>query len=121
MAQKMGDEDKLLLLVLGVAGVLGLYYLTAGYDRENNAALMPDSLEDRIDKVVGELNARVGRNWGNWGAESLKHLLRKLLPGNLVALVDVVYAVEQESRRVAISGHAKRQRASALATAYQLH
>ena len=44
MGQKMSDGEKLLVGVGVGLGLIGLYYLTAGYDRENNAALIPDSL-----------------------------------------------------------------------------
>jgi hypothetical protein len=116
MAKKMSDGDKLLLFGLGTIGVISLYYLTAGYDRDNNAALIPDALENRIDRVVDTLNARVGKNWITWGAGQLKSYLRNTLPQPLVALVDAVYAVEQEARRVPMTSLMKRQRAIATAT-----
>lgn len=117
MGRKKNDGDKLLgLLLIGLGGI-ALYYLKAGADRENNAALIPDALEDRLDRVIGTLNAQVGKNWGNFGAEVLKVVLRKALPGPLVALVDVVYAVEQESLRVLMASDTKRRRAAVMATA----
>lgn len=117
MGRKKNDGDKLLgLLLLGLGGV-ALYYLQAGSDRENNAALIPDAIEGRIDRVVGTLNAQVGKNWCNFGAEVLKVILRKALPGPLVTLVDVVYAVEQESLRVCMASNTKRRRAAVMATA----
>jgi hypothetical protein len=116
MGKKMSDGEKLLVGVGVGLGLIGLYYLTAGYDRENNAALIPDSLEARIDRVVGTLNTQVGKNWGNFGAEVLKAVLRKSLPGPLVALVDVVYAVELEAKRVRMTSFTKRQRAFQIAT-----
>ncbi|HYX72552.1 MAG TPA: hypothetical protein VE732_07260 [Nitrososphaera sp.] len=117
MGKKMSDGDKLILIGLGAIGVIGLYYLTAGYDRENNAAFIPDALENRIDRVVDALNTKVGKNWVTWGAGQLKSYLRNALPPSLVALVDVAYVVEQEARRVGTAGHTKRQRAVSLATA----
>jgi hypothetical protein len=116
MGKKMTDGEKLLLFGLGTIGVIGLYYLTAGVDQEDNAALIPDALENRIDRVVNTLNTQVGKNWGNLGAEVLRSLLRKVLPGPLVALVDVVYAVELEARRVRMTTYTKRQRAVEIAT-----
>jgi hypothetical protein len=117
MGKRMSDEEKLLVggALIGL-GALLLYYLTAGNDRENNAALIPDTLEDRIDHVVGTLNTQVGKNWGNFGAEVLKAVLRKALPGPLVALVDAVYTVELKSRRVRMTSYTKRQRAVEIAT-----
>ena len=120
----MSDGEKIAAGVavvgLGALGVFGLYYLVAGLGRENNAALIPDVLEDRIDHVVDVLNAKVGKGWVTWGAEKLKAALRNSLPGPLVTLVDVVYAVEQKSRQVPMSCHAKRQCASATAVAWGL-
>jgi hypothetical protein len=116
MAKKMSDSEKLLVGVGVGLGLIGLYYLTAGYDQENNAALIPDPLEDRIDRVVNSLNANVGKEWGYQGAETLKVILRRALPPYLVALVDVVYAVEQESLRVRMASDTKRRRAVAIAT-----
>jgi hypothetical protein len=116
MKKKMSDGEKLLVGVGVGLGLIGLYYLTAGYGDENNAALIPDSLENHIDRVVNTLNANVGKEWGYQGAEALKFILRKALPPYLVALVDVVYTVEQETRRVHITGDIKRRRAVAMAT-----
>jgi hypothetical protein len=117
MAKKMSDGDKLLVGVSVGLGLIGLYYLTAGYDQENNAALIPDSLENRIDHLVNTLNANVGKEWGYEVAETLKVILRRALPAHLVALVDVVYAVERESLRVRMASETKRRRALAIATA----
>ena len=118
MGKKMSDGEKILVGVGVGLGLIGLYYLTAGYDRENNAALIPDSLEDRIDHVVNILNANVGKEWGYKGAETLKFILRRALPPYLVALIDVVYAVEQESLRVRMASDTKRRRAVAMAMAW---
>lgn len=116
MGKKMSDGEKLLVGVSVGLGLIGLYYLTAGYDQENNAALIPDSLEDRIDRVVNTLNANVGKEWGYQGAETLKVILRRALPPYLVALVDIVNTVEQESLRMRMTSDTKRLRAVAMAT-----
>lgn len=116
MGRKKNDGDKLFgLLLLGLGGI-ALYYLKAGADRENNAALIPDALEDRIDHVVNILKADFGKEWVYQGAETLKFILRRALPSYLVALVDVVYVVEQESLRVRMASDTKRRRAVAMAT-----
>jgi hypothetical protein len=120
MAKKMSDGDKL-LVGLGVGlGLIGLYYLTSGYDRENNAVLIPDSLEDRIDRVVDTLNTSIGKQWVYQGAEMLRFILRKSLPPQLVALVDVVYAVEHEALRVRMASDTKKRRAVVRAAALGL-
>lgn len=117
MGQRKSDGDKFFGLVLLALGAVTLYYLKVGSDRENNAALIPDSLEDRIDRVVGALKARFGKNWGDWGAETLKSYLQNTLPRPLVALVNVVSTVEQEARHIHMTSHTKQQRAVTIATA----
>jgi hypothetical protein len=116
MGKKTSDGEKLLGAALIALGLFGLYYLTAGAGRENNAALIPDKIEDRIDGVIDALNARVGKNWGGRALAVLKYLLRGALSAPLVALVDVVYTVEQEARSGLIPSYAKRQRAVVRAT-----
>jgi len=117
----MSVESKFLIgsAVVGL-GAVGLYYLTAGWGREKNAALMPDALEDRLDMVVEALNGHVGKDWVDRGAEGLKKALRTVLPGPLVALVDVVHAVETEATRQRMSGNTKQRRAQATAVEWGL-
>jgi hypothetical protein len=117
MGKKKSDGEKLFFGLLAGAGVIGLYYLTAGAGRENNAALIPDSIENRIDRLVATLNTQVGKDWGNRGVEALKVSLRRTLPPHLVTLVDVVYAVEQEARWLHTASNAKRLRAVTMANA----
>lgn len=112
---KKSDWEKLFIGLLTGAGVIGLYYLTAGAGQENNAALIPDSIENRIDRLIATLNKQVGKDWGNRSVEALKGVLRRVLPPHLVALVDVVYAVEQEYRGIQLASNAKRQRAITIA------
>lgn len=120
MGRRKNDGDKLLgILLIGIGATL-LYYLKTGLDRENNAALIPDPLENRIDRVVSTLNARVGKNWGNWGAEALKYYLQNALPWSLVRLVNVISEVEQEAKWIYMVSDAKRQRAIAIAKAQGL-
>ena len=118
MGKRKADGDKLIGAVLVALGAACLYYLKAGATDKDNAALIPDAVEDRIDALVTALNARVGKDWVKYGVEALKLSLRGVLPAPVVALVNVVYAVEQESRRVSLSSAAKRQRASAMAALY---
>ena len=122
MSYRMSDGEKVAVGVavagLTVVGAMGLYYLTAGFGRENNAALIPDAIEDRIDHVVDVLNSKVGKRWVTWGAGQLKSFLRSYLPAPLVGLVDVVHAVEKESHRVPMSCSGKRECAKATAIAW---
>ena len=67
MAKKNDDLWwKIPLFIIGGAAIL--YYAQAGRGEENNAALIPDDLEDRIDLVVTRLNAQFGQRWvtGLW-------------------------------------------------------
>lgn len=120
MGKRKSDGDKLIGAVLIALGAACLYYLKAGATDKDNAALIPDAVEDRVDALVAALNAGVGKDWGKYGAEALKLSLRDALPAPMVALVDIVYAVEQEAKRVSLSSVAKRQRAAAMAARYQL-
>jgi hypothetical protein len=118
VGKRKSDGDKLIGAVLIALGAACLYYLKAGATEKDNAALIPDAVEDRVDALVAALNARVGKDCVKYGAEALKLSLRGALPVPIVALVNVVYAVEQESKRVSLSSTAKRQRASAMAARY---
>jgi hypothetical protein len=110
MGKRKGDDGwwKLLLLLLAAGG---LYYTQVGRGKENDAALIPDNLEAQIDRVVAELNKRFGKRWVDWGMDSLRSHLQKVLPPQVVALVGVVSAVELESRRTPMIGYAKQQAA----------
>ena len=118
MGKRKSDGDKFIGAVLIVLGAACLYYLKAGATEKDNAALTPDAVEDRVDALVAALNARVGKDWVKYGAEALKLYLREALPAPMVGLVNVVYAVEQEARRVSLSSAAKRQYAAAIVARY---
>lgn len=120
MAKKKSDGEKLIGLLMIGLGAFGLYYLIAGPDRENNATFIPDAIEDRIDRLVETLNIRFGKNWVYLGIAALKLALRRALPKPMVALVDVVYAVEQESKRMPMTSTTKRQLAVTRAIALRL-
>lgn len=100
------DWGKFFAILLGVGlGAIGLYYLQAGREDED-AALIPDALEDRIDLVVKKLNDRFGRRWVTRGLNALESYLKSILPWEVVGLVNVIYQVEQLP---ALHGPAKRQ------------
>ncbi|MDI1444857.1 hypothetical protein [Polyangium sp. 6x1] len=107
----MNRDEKIVLGVLGalasVAGATGLYYLLAGAGKDKNAALIPDSIEDRLDMVVESLNETFGKSWGRYAISALK----KALPAPLVALVQFVHAAEQHR---GVSGAQKRAYATQL-------
>lgn len=100
------DWGKVFAVLLGVGlGAIALYYLQAGREDED-AALIPDALEDRIDLVVKKLNDRFGQRWVNFGLNALEGYLKSILPWQVVGLVSVIYHVEQLP---ALRGAAKRQ------------
>ena len=108
----MSRNEKVVLGAAAAAGAIGLYYLLAGAGRANNAALIPDAIEDRIDAVVDALDERYGKAWAQLGLGALQAGLRKVLPAPLVALVDAVYAAEQYGRRHGWTGPQKRAHAT---------
>lgn len=113
MAKKKGNEGW--LMAGGVVAGLGLLYLLqTGLGKEKNSALIPDTIEDRIDSLVAELNNRFGKRWMNLGAGVLKYYLRNALPAPLVSLVDIVARVENMSKGW-MTGYDKRQLAVQLA------
>ena len=90
------DWGKVLGIVIGVGiGAIAVYYLTAGRGEANNAALIPDDLEGRIDFVVEALNREFGKVWADRGLNALEIYLKGILPWQVVALIGVIYQVEQ--------------------------
>lgn len=87
-----------------------LYYLKSGTG-ETNAALIPTSLEQRLDRVVEALNRRFGKQWVEQALSTLKVGLERTLPAPLVALVEVVHGVEQIGQKNGWSGLQKRYEA----------
>lgn len=112
MAKKGGDDIWKLLGIIGggIVGLTILDYLLGGRGKENNAALMPDRLEDQIDLVVEELNNQFGKQWVNKGLDWIQNSLQRALPLPVVA---AVYAVELISKNNLwpMSGPAKKQAA----------
>ena len=81
---------------IGAAGIATgvLLYVKTGAGSEKNAALIPDAIEDPIDKIVDALNREVGRNWGNFALSVLEKTLENALPPEIVALVKVIHKAE---------------------------
>jgi hypothetical protein len=123
MAKKGEDSFWKFLATLGgiVAGTILLAYAQSGRGKVNDSALIPNTLESQIDLIVEKLNSKFGHQWVNWGLDALRAYLRGTLPWVSVALVEVVYTVEQSSKRslLPIPGYTKKQtavqRAKALA------
>lgn len=111
--ERVSTEKKVALAVggglVGLVGCAALYYLMAGAGSEKNAALIPDSIEARLDTVVDALNDQFGKQWVDFGIAVLQAGLAKILPPALVALVAAVYKSEQAYWRH--SGACKRRHA----------
>jgi hypothetical protein len=99
-------------ILLGAVGVAVLYYSQVGRGQENDAALLPNSIEDRIDLVVAALNEHFGKQWVNWGLDALRYYIQETLPAPLVTIVGVIVTVEKMSRRSQMSSNLKRQTAA---------
>lgn len=93
-------KHPLLAVLIGVssAAALGVgaglfYYLRAGLGKKDSA-LIPESIEARIDKVVETLNQKFGKRWVNRGVSTLQAGLAVVLPTPLVGLIELVHRVE---------------------------
>jgi hypothetical protein len=107
MAKSGGGGGGWVLLLLAAAGV---YYAKTGEGQENDAALIPNDVEGRIDFLVEALNKRFGHGWLASGVEALRSYIGRTMPP-LLALVDVVSAVEVRSRYIPMRGYEKKQAA----------
>jgi hypothetical protein len=114
MGKKKSDGG--LWIIFGLAvGAVALYYLQAGRGEENDAALIPNDVEGRIDLVVAKLNKTFGNWWVNRGLDALSSYLESALPPQVVGLIGVIYQVEQFSKGKQMTGYQKRQTAVAWA------
>jgi hypothetical protein len=80
------------VVTLGLGAAL-LHYLRSGVG-DADASLIPNSIEERLDKVVEALNKKFGKRWVNRGVATLQAGLSTVLPAPLVGLVEVVHRVE---------------------------
>lgn len=110
-------------LIIGAAmtaatalGVGLLYYLKSG-SAEADASLIPNSIEQRLDRLVETLNQRFGKQWVTEALGTLQAGLEKILPAPLVALVEVVHRVEKKGQEAGWSGSQKLHQAAAMARA----
>ena len=117
MAKKKGNEGWLIAAVgLGV-GLLFLYYRETGLGKENNAALIPDTIEDEVDNLVSALNDKFGKAWVNVGLAVVTRYVQNALPASYVALVGVVIQVENISKHRFMTSYEKQQLAIQMAHA----
>jgi hypothetical protein len=107
MAKNKGN-DGWWIAGLVVGGLALLYYLQTGLDNENSA-LIPDTIEGKIDSLVKRLNNTFGKKWIDLGVWYLKSQLENALPANLVGLIDVVAQVENMSKHRPMRSDEKRQ------------
>jgi hypothetical protein len=108
MAKRGGDEKWMIGLGAAFVGVF-LYYSYAGKGKDN-ALLIPDALENRLDHLVDALNRAFGQSWVNAGMSTLQTHIAHTMPG-LAGLVNAVYRAELQYRQYAKAGARKRQAA----------
>lgn len=91
MAKKGGGDVGQVLLVLG--GVALLAYLIGGKGK-NNSPLLPDFIDDPIDRVVAALNNMFGQHWVNLALTYVQAQMELAMPG-AAALVNAVHWAER--------------------------
>src|SRR4051812_9791914 len=87
-----------------VAGALALYYIIAGAGSDQDAAAIPNSIEQKLDRVVDALNSRLGKAWVDRGLGYVQSALSGVLPPALVGLVGAVYRAEVWARNQRANG-----------------
>lgn len=107
MANKGGGEGWWWLLALLALGGLA-YYSQTGKEEGQDSALIPNKIEDPIDRLVALLNQRFGPQWVNAGIYAIRLYLRSAAP-ELLSLVDAVAAAEQRYKGVPKSGPLKKR------------
>jgi hypothetical protein len=117
MAKKKDFEGWLVGAACVGVGLLFLYYAGTGLGNENDAALIPNTLEDEIDELIAALNNRFGKDWVEFGLKTLEDYPRNALPASLVAFVAVVVEVENSSKRRLMTSYDKQQLAVQFARA----
>ena len=108
MAKKDGgDWWKAFLWIAG--GALVLYVVKTATDEEKSGMPVPTDRGGQIDFIVQQLNQQFGKQWGQLSLNVVKSYLEKALPKPVVTLVDLVYAVEQQSMYKSMTGYEKKQ------------
>ena len=107
MAKRGGGNEWLAVGLTVLVGWVALSYLKTGRGT-NNSPLLPDTIEDPIDRVVGALNNIFGQRWVTAGLNALQAQLQVAMPG-VAGLVDAVYRAEQNYGH--LTGAAKKQAA----------
>lgn len=120
MAQRKGGDDIGLLVGLGILALVGIvYYSKVGRGEENDATLIPNDLEGKIDFVVKKLNEKFTKQWVDRGFNFISSYFQKTYP-SLALVVNMVVYVEQSSRQqlVPMTSYAKQQAAVRLVRGY---
>jgi len=111
---KKGSDDWFGWALLGLFAGAVIYYAKVGQGKENDAAVIPNSLERLIDDAVNTLNRRYGKDWIDVGISVAVSYLRRAMP-QTAAVADIIAEVELESRRRPMSGRDKQQAAGRMA------
>lgn len=110
MAKKSGSEGGgggwWILALLALGGLV--YYSQTGKEEGQDSTLIPNRIEDPIDRVVALLNQRFGPNWVDAGVYAIRLYLRSAAP-ELLSLADAVAAAEQRYKGVPKSGPLKKR------------
>lgn len=117
MAKKMGNDGWGWIAGLLVVAVGLMYYARTGLGKENNSALIPETLEGKIDALIAALNERFGKRWVDSGLGVLKYYVQSILPASFVTLVDVVATVENMSKGRMTTGYEKQRMAAQMVRA----
>jgi len=110
--------------VLGGVAIAGLVYAAFGAGSKKDSVLIPNWIEDEIDKIVDGLNQRFPGGWVDFGIDLLVQALAGTLSPNGQLLVAIISEVERWAAaqqrtvsvsgvgpRAVVSGKAKKQRA----------
>lgn len=103
MAKRGGGDGGKVLVTIGV--VVLLAWLLSGRGKRN-ASLVPDSIENELDRMVEALNRKFGHRWVTLGLDTLQTYLQRTFPGP-AGLLNTVLWVEQNYAQLA--GSAKKQ------------
>jgi hypothetical protein len=99
-------------VAVGAVGVGALvHYLKNGAGSDKNAVLIPDVIEDPLDKLVDALNRRYGKQWGDQVVSVLESGLEQMLPPAVLSLVKIAHRVELMCKEGQIKPSEKKRQA----------
>jgi hypothetical protein len=94
---KSGGDDLVKAVGIGLA-VVGTFwflsYLQSGRGTSNNSPLVPDAIEDPMDRVVEALNDAFGHQWVTRTLNVLQAHIQRTMP-EVAGLVSLVHWAEQ--------------------------